>query len=195
MEVPEEMELIVDAAADRIKLAVREATYLKTFMVSGFDITTCGTVFYSKFCAKELLKNGFHSRISFTNNLGSVNSTYGGWVGIPINYLYDSTRDIDRMNIKLRTETIDWNSKYGEMLEQSLVLTDDEKLFGIARSVLELRNYNHIHSTLVPGGTIIGLYVSAQTLNNKYNLFKLPKYVSFKWKLFFFSHHGNLISQ
>lgn len=106
-----------------------------------------------------------------------MNSTYGGWIGIPINYLYDSTRDIDRMNIKLRTESIDWSSDHGRLLERSIVLTEDEKMFGLLRSILELQNYNHIHTTLVPSATIFGLYVSAQTLNNKYNLFKLPQVV------------------
>lgn len=44
LEVPEEMELLVDAAADRLKLPVRQATYLKSFMVSGFDVKTCGMI-------------------------------------------------------------------------------------------------------------------------------------------------------
>lgn len=38
------MELLVDAAADRLKLPVRQATYLKSFMVSGFDVKTCGMI-------------------------------------------------------------------------------------------------------------------------------------------------------
>lgn len=42
LNVPEELELLVDKAADRINLSVREATYLKTFMVSGFDIKSVG---------------------------------------------------------------------------------------------------------------------------------------------------------
>lgn len=109
-----------------------------------------------------------------------MNSNYGGWIGIPINYLYNSTRDIDRFNIKLRTESIDWSSDHGKLLEKSIVLTEDEKMFGILRSILELQNYNHIHTTLVPSATVFGLYVSAQTLNNRYNLFKLPQVVRFE---------------
>lgn len=107
-----------------------------------------------------------------------MNSTYYGWVGIPINYLYETTQDIDRLNLKLRNKSIDWNGKYGEILEKSLVLTEDEKLFGIMRTVLELRNHNHIHGTLIPTGTIFGLYVSAQALNKKLNLFQMHRFVS-----------------
>lgn len=115
-----------------------------------------------------------------------MNSNYGGWIGIPINYLYDSVRDIDRFSIKIRNEPISWNSKHGELLEKSLVLTEDEKLFGFIRSILELRNYNHVHSTVVPGVTIMGLYASAQEINRRYSLFKLPSAVSKQEERVFF---------
>lgn len=175
------MELLVDAAADKVKLVVREATYLKTFMVTGFEAKTCGMITI-KFNDNDFSRlywaklNGFSSKIH--SILGSLNSNYGGWIGIPINYLYDSVRDIDRFNIKIKNEPISWNSKHGELLEKSLVLTEDEKLFGFIRSILELRNYNHVHSTVVPGITIMGLYASAQEINRRYSLFNLPSAVS-----------------
>lgn len=109
-----------------------------------------------------------------------MHSKFSGWIGLPLNYMYSTTQDIDRMNLKLQTKQIDWNSKYGELLEKSLVLSDDEKYFGILRSVLELRNYNYIHTTLVPGGTIFALYSSAKAINDKYNLFQIPRGVSIK---------------
>lgn len=94
--------------------------------------------------------------------------------------MYTTTQDIDRMNLKLRNEPINWISKHAELLEKSLVLTDDEKQFGILRSVLELRNYNHITTTLIPGGTIFALYSSARFINDKYNLFQIPRAVSIR---------------
>lgn len=118
-----------------------------------------------------------------TQYSGSVNSSYCGWVGIPINYLYRTEMDIDRFNLKIYNGTdwvaIDWNSKHGDLLEKSLILTEDEKLFGITRSVLELRNQNHIHSTLIPSATVLSLYFSAQEINKRYNLFRAPRFVSF----------------
>lgn len=107
-----------------------------------------------------------------------MNSSYSGWIGLPISYMYRSPQDIDKMNIQVRTEPIDWNSKYGELLENSLLLTEEEKLFGMMRSILELKNYNHVHSTLVPAGAIFGLYTTAQAINKKYNLYQLPRPVS-----------------
>lgn len=111
--------------------------------------------------------------------LGSMNSNYSGWIGLPVNYMYTKPYDIDKINLRLRTEPINWNSKYGDLLEKSLVLTEDEKHFGILRSILELRNYNHIHTTLVPAGTILALYTSGRFINDKYNLFQIPRAVSY----------------
>lgn len=107
-----------------------------------------------------------------------MNSSYYGWVGIPLNFFYTSTHDIDRFNLKLRNETINWNSKYGELLEKSMVLTDDEKLFGITKSVMELHNYNYIHRSLVPTFTVFGLYCSTQWINRRFGLFHIPRTVS-----------------
>lgn len=107
-----------------------------------------------------------------------MNSMFGGWIGFPVNYLYKTTMDIDRSDIKIRTQPIKWDSKYGEMLQNSLVLTEEEKLFAISRTILELRNYNHYHNTFVPAAVIQGLYISAQTINKRYNLFLVPRTVS-----------------
>ncbi|XP_031616462.1 transmembrane protein 177 [Contarinia nasturtii] len=147
VEVPEEIELLIDQAADRVKLTTVHATHLKSFMVSGLDIKTCG----------------------------SLNSIHHGFIGIPVNYLYDSELDIDKMNLKLRTESIDWDSKCGELLEKSLILTEKEKMFGIIRSILELRNYNHVHNAFIPFFLCFGLYTTAQAINQKYKLFLIPR--------------------
>lgn len=108
---------------------------------------------------------------------GSVNSSYYGWVGIPLNFFYASSQDIDRFNLKLRNETVNWNSKHGEMLEKSLILTEDEKLFGITKAVIELRNYNYIHRTAIPALTVFGLYCSTQWINRRFGLFQIPRTV------------------
>lgn len=125
-----------------------------------------------------LLLCNFSRRTYWIWFTGTVNSMYGGWIGFPVNYLYKTSTDIDRSDIKIRTHSIQWDSKYGEMLQNSLVLTEEEKLFAISRTILELRNYNHYHNTMVPAAVIHGLYVASQTLNKRYNLFQIPRAVS-----------------
>lgn len=95
-----------------------------------------------------------------------------------MNFFYNSTQDIDRFNLKLRNETINWSSQHGEMLEKSLILTEDEKLFGITKTVMELRNYNYIHRAAIPAFTVFGLYCSAQLINRRFGLFHIPRVVS-----------------
>lgn len=82
------------------------------------------------------------------------------------------------MNIKLRTDAIRWDSEAGGKLEQSLLLTEDEKLFGILRTALELRNYNYIHSAVLPAITVFGVYSTAPIVYKKYNIFQTALFVS-----------------
>lgn len=64
------------------------------------------------------------------------------------------------------------------MLEDSLVLTDDEKEFGLLKTAFELRNYNFSHKAILSGGSIFTLYVLAQNINEKFNLYEKPRSVS-----------------
>lgn len=105
---------------------------------------------------------------------------YKGWIGIPVNYMYNSRSNIDFMNIKLRNEPIDWGSEYGDLLIKSLLLTDDEKYFGILRSTFEAQNHRHIQAALVPGTIVISLYTAAQYTNYKLKLLSKPFVVSVK---------------
>lgn len=42
LEVPEELEVLVDQAADCAQLEARQSAHLKSFMVSGFDVMSHG---------------------------------------------------------------------------------------------------------------------------------------------------------
>lgn len=105
-------------------------------------------------------------------------TSYHGWIGIPTNFLYKNTSEVDKYNLRIRNEAIKWNSKYGEQLEKSLVMTDDEKQFGLTRAILQLRNYNYIHDGFIPASLIIGFYSLGQEINRRYNLYRFPTAVS-----------------
>lgn len=107
-----------------------------------------------------------------------MNSSYNGWIGIPTNFLYENTNDIDRYNLKIRNESIQWNTKYGELLEKSLVMSDDEKLFGIVRAILQLRNYNFVIDSLIPAACIFGFHTFAQYINRRFSLYAIATGVS-----------------
>lgn len=89
--------------------------------------------------------------------------------------MYESINDVDKVNLKLGAKSIDWNSKYGQLLEKSLVLTEDEKEFGLLKTALELRNNNFQHGTLIPGVCVFGLYSVSQVVNQKLGLYHRPR--------------------
>lgn len=126
---------------------------------------------------------------------GSMNSNCNGYIGIPLNYLYKSINDIDRsmINHEMGKESIDWTSKYGQLLEKSMILTEDEKDFGLLKTAFELRNHNHIHQSLIPGASILALYVTSQTINEKFGLYQRPRTVNSHLWLFLF-HFSFFIS-
>lgn len=89
--------------------------------------------------------------------------------------MYGSISDVDKVNLKLGEKSIDWNNEHGQQLEKSLVLTEDEKEFGLIKTALELRNSNFMHKSLIPGAFVFGLYVASQSVNQKLGLYHKPR--------------------
>lgn len=133
-------------AQELLKLSDFERVYMKSFMVSGFDL--------------------YH--------IGSLKYRFGALVGIPVNFTYTSAAEIDKSDIIVRGKLVDWNSQGGMLLEQSLVLTEDEQIFGLAREILQLQNQKVLLNSLYPCGTITGCYFLASYLNSKMNFFYRP---------------------
>jgi len=103
--------------------------------------------------------------------IGTLKSRYGGWVGIPINYVYNSSTDIEKGDIRVGQTPVKWNTSNGELLENSLVLTEDEQIFGISRSILELRSWKMGTELVFPVVTLLGMYSIAINVNQKFNLY------------------------
>lgn len=104
----------------------------------------------------------------------NLTSLLNSQVGIPINYTYTGENDIEKSAIIVRGKPVDWNSQGGQLLEQSLVLTEDEQIFGIAREALQLQNHSVFLRSLYSSGTIVLVYSVASTLNSKLRLFYRP---------------------
>lgn len=109
---------------------------------------------------------------------GTVSSSYGGWVGVPANYFYKSANDIDKTKLLINNEPINWNENSGQVLQDSLVLTESEQIFAFCRSILELKSYRVILNTLIGTGSVIATYALGIFVNEKYKMFKRPYYVS-----------------
>lgn len=102
---------------------------------------------------------------------GSIWSLDGGWIGIPLNYKYNQLSDIDKLEIRLRRKKVDWNTPQGEILQKSLILTEDEQIFGICQSLLELQSVKLLSDVTLPSITILGIYAAAKSFNERFNLY------------------------
>lgn len=104
----------------------------------------------------------------------STKFRYGALVGIPINYTYAAASDIQKSDIIIRGNPVDWNSQGGKLLEESLVLAEDEQIFAIAREIIQLQNNNVYLKSFSGCGAFVMYYVITSNLNSKLRLFYRP---------------------
>lgn len=133
-------------AADYLKVVDFDKKFLKPFMVSGFDL--------------------YH--------IGSTKFRFGSLVGIPINYTYSSSEDIDKADMIVRGQPINWELAGGKLLEEALVLTEDEQIFGLARELLQLQDNRVLVNSLIASGSIVLYYCTTSFLNSKLMFFYKP---------------------
>lgn len=103
-------------------------------------------------------------------HLGSTFSRWGGFVGIPVNFQYQSTEDVEREKITLNNQTIDWSSPAGRQLVDAMVLSERARQYAIARELFYLRTYHaHIQGLLV-GVSFFMAYWMGAAANALYGL-------------------------
>lgn len=95
-----------------------------------------------------------------------------------MNYSYDSDKDIERNDIKIRNEQIKWFSENGKVLQSSIVLTEDEQVFGIAKTILEAQSYRVLLNSIYPAATLTFIYAIGHFMNFRLDLFQRPLAVS-----------------
>lgn len=111
---------------------------------------------------------------------GTTKSKYGAVIGIPANYSYDTESQIDKKDIKLKTESVNWSSAEGERLQNALVLTEDEQVFGIAREILMSLGYQPGLNVIYPAWTVFFMHLFGRFLNEKLHLLHRPAQVNYR---------------
>ncbi|XP_055839299.1 transmembrane protein 177 [Episyrphus balteatus] len=144
--VPDVIEARLEKAMNILDVAPYERRILKPFVVYGFDMFTAG----------------------------STKSKYGGLIGIPTNYSYTSIDTIDRSEIRFRNEQIKWGSESGQMLQEALVLTEDEQIFGMCKAILQLQTQRVMLNAVFPSVSFMAVYSVGNYLNHKLNLLAKP---------------------
>lgn len=114
--------------------------------------------------------------------LGSIKYRFGAILGIPVNYSFESEDDINKQDIRFRNELINWDSEMGKLLQESIILKEDEQIFGLCRAILQLQTHYILLNSLFPTGTFLFIYTVGNVLNQKLNLLVRPLSVSI-WSL------------
>ncbi|XP_034476769.1 transmembrane protein 177 [Drosophila innubila] len=141
--VPESVQQRLDKALEKLDVDPREAKFVKPFTVFGFDLFQAGTTKYR----------------------------FGAALGIPVNYAYGSIDEIKRSDIRFRDKQINWNSDNGRLLEEAIVLTEDEQVFGLSKAVLQLQTHRVLLNSIFPSVSFLMVYTMGRYLNMRLNLF------------------------
>lgn len=99
---------------------------------------------------------------------------YGTFVGIPINYEYEELNEVPVSEVVVSGEPASWTPEAKALFKESLVLTEDEQIFGIMREILLSQTYKVPLNCFYPLITVVFGYSLGHTLNNKLSLFSRP---------------------
>lgn len=145
-------------AADILDIDKYEQSSIQPFSVFGFDLFTAG----------------------------STKSRFGGILGIPFNYEYNSADDIKRSEVRFRDKEVNWNAESGKLLEEALILTHDEQVFGFCKMILQLQTNYVLLNSIFPSVSFLMVYTVGNYLNSSLNLFVKPASI----RLFMYSILG-----
>ncbi|XP_053963064.1 transmembrane protein 177 [Anastrepha ludens] len=144
--VPEKVKERLDRALDTLQLPEFERKIIKPFTVFGFDLFEAGSTKYR----------------------------FGAALGVPVNYAFSEKQEINRQDIRFRDQSIQWNSDAGKLLQDALVLTEDEQLFGFCKSILQLQTHRVLLNSLFPSISFLSVYTIGHYLNMRMNLLAGP---------------------
>lgn len=132
-----------DKAIELCKVPEKEKYLYKPFAVYGFEMFNAGTR-YSKF--------------------GSI-------IGIPVNYSYNSIRDIDTSNIKVKGESVVWDLPEAIKLQESLILSEDAQIFGMCREIEMTRTASLLVQTSLGVVATFSTYALCTGWNKRFNMY------------------------
>ncbi|XP_017467468.1 PREDICTED: transmembrane protein 177 [Rhagoletis zephyria] len=144
--VPDKVKARLDKALDILQLQEYQRKIIKPFTVFGFDLFLAGSTKYR----------------------------FGAALGIPVNYSYSEKEEVNRHDIRFRDQTIQWNTEAGNLLLDAIVLSEDEQLFGLCKSILQLQTHRVLLNSVFPSVSFLTVYTIGHYLNARMNLFARP---------------------
>lgn len=136
-------------AADILQMDNYEQSIIQPFSVFGFDLFSAG----------------------------STKTRFGGILGVPNNYEYKSVDDIKHNEVRFRDKEIQWNTENGKLLEEAMVLTHDEQIFGLCKILLQLQTNHILLNSVFPSVSFLMVYTIGNYLNASLKLLSRPTMV------------------
>lgn len=109
-----------------------------------------------------------------TLNIGSTKSRFGALIGVPASYAYDNATHIETDKIQLKCDSIKWSTPDGQKLADALVLTEDEQIFGMARSILQVKSHKLLMTSMYAPSVLFSVYTMGSLVNRRGNLYVRP---------------------
>ncbi|XP_063984832.1 transmembrane protein 177 [Diachasmimorpha longicaudata] len=147
--VPEKLEKLFTSVLEDLSFSDYYKTISRPFMVFGFDVY----------------------------NIGSLCTRKGTYIGLPINFTYDSPSSIQKHEIFIKDEAINWNRDDAQQLLASLVLSEDAKKYAIGSQLLATDNNRIVWNSLGSGSLIGCCYALSSGWNRSMDLFSKPRAV------------------
>ncbi|XP_054269018.1 uncharacterized protein LOC128990592 isoform X1 [Macrosteles quadrilineatus] len=110
-------------------------------------------------------------------HLGTVGTTSGGFVGVPVFYEFKNEEDV-KENILIRDADKDTEVAGSKGTSNCFLLSNDAKKYGIAREILQVNTFLvYINGLVLPFGLSTILVLLYKEMNDTYKILKKPLYM------------------
>jgi len=106
---------------------------------------------------------------------GSTMLQVGAIIGLPANFMYKTTKDVERMKIQVGFKPVPWDAEHGQALMESLVLGENAQRAGIARQIYLADNNGRLYKSTIPSIMIILVYMANRAININFGLYIRPR--------------------
>lgn len=144
--LPARVKKRVEDVMDDMQISDKSRRLIKPFTVFGYDM--------------------FHA--------GCTQTTTGAIIGIPSNFGYDSTSDVDRAHVLVNLDQVSWGSEAGKDLLSAMVLSEEAQKFAIGREIAYAQTLYVYMNSAFPAIVIISMYAFTTNCNNRLGLFGKP---------------------
>lgn len=148
--VPEKLYQRFEKTLNLLQLPQADKVRYSPFMTSGFDMFSAGTF-----------------------------GRFGVYIGMPVNFTYDSVNHIDKSKIMVNQESVIWETDAGQQLLNALVVPESAQMYAIAAEVKMRQSWKVFFDTFYASMGCALTYMCSGWLNEKFNLYHKPRQIRF----------------